>query len=478
MPLAMGRLLRVGCSRSVWRSIRSLMRYNAEAQRLKAMKQSRVANQAEEDCHCFEASKGRKMSRFLNQCRGRSATNRDWGGILVDIFYSSGESIAQHRMRLLHLLTYYWPHWTGLTRSAAAIAEGQSAMGHDVEVVACRHDEKLASEEVVRGVKVRRVNALCRFSRGLLCVGFVPLAVKVMRSADVVILHTPLPESLVFAVVARCLRKPVMMVHHGDVVMPPGVMNRGLEWVARFFNDKTASLADVITSYSEDYAKHSLFLRPYLVKVEAVTPPVKLLQMNEVGARELRERLGLCGVKVIGFAGRWVREKGFDVLLRAYLRLREKEASVKLLFAGETRMNYESFYEENQMLIDACGDDLVELGLLRNEAELVAFYGACDVFAMPSRTEMFGLVQLEAMQVGTSVVASNIPGARVLLQRCPYGLLVDAEDVEGWSRALWEVLTMPQKFKPVQEDVFNFANEELSLARYEEILLKLHDSAK
>ena len=57
-------------------------------------------------------------------------------------------------MRILFLLTYYYPHWTGLTRYAGRIAEGLAARGHEVHALAVRHDPDLPLEEVIGGVRV------------------------------------------------------------------------------------------------------------------------------------------------------------------------------------------------------------------------------------------------------------------------------------------------------------------------------------
>ena len=46
-------------------------------------------------------------------------------------------------MRILSALTYYHPHWTGLTAHAVSIAEGLAARGHQVTVLTTRHTYKL-----------------------------------------------------------------------------------------------------------------------------------------------------------------------------------------------------------------------------------------------------------------------------------------------------------------------------------------------
>ena len=63
-------------------------------------------------------------------------------------------------------LTYYYPHWTGLTAYAGRLAEGLAARGHQVTVLTSRHDPALPGTEWLRGVRVVRLHPLLRVSRG------------------------------------------------------------------------------------------------------------------------------------------------------------------------------------------------------------------------------------------------------------------------------------------------------------------------
>src|SRR4029450_4953862 len=59
---------------------------------------------------------------------------------------------------------------------------------------------------------------------------------------------------------------------------------------------------------------------------------------------------------------------------------------------------------------------------------LAIFYGMCDVVALPSRTDSFAAVQVEAMLSGTPVVATDIPGARSVVATTGMGLPVRPRD--------------------------------------------------
>ena len=131
---------------------------------------------------------------------------------------------------------------------------------------------------------------------------------------------------------------------------------------------------------------------------------------------------------LIGFAGRFVEEKGGDFLLRALPLLLARRPSARLVMAVETAVVYERFFAVCRPLLDALSDRVVTLGLLRDRQRLADFYAVCDVLALPSRSDCFALVQAEAMLCGTPVVASDIPGAREAVRRTGMGRLVRAED--------------------------------------------------
>src|SRR5207247_2547034 len=158
-------------------------------------------------------------------------------------------------MKILAVLTYYHPHWTGLTAHAVRIAEGQAARGHEVTVLAVRHSPELLPNEVVNGVQVIRLQPVAQFSRGMIAPAFPLVAAKLIVRHDVVQIHTPLPEALLVGLLCRALGKPLLMTHHGDVVMPGGLYNKSIQGAAALLLGFAAGLASRVTSYSRDYAQ-------------------------------------------------------------------------------------------------------------------------------------------------------------------------------------------------------------------------------
>ena len=150
---------------------------------------------------------------------------------------------------------------------------------------------------------------------------------------------------------------------------------------------------------------------------------------------------------MVGFAGRFVEEKGFDVLLRAVPALAAAEPDVHLVYAGEHEIVVRATSTERcRPLRRGATATALEpfVGLLRDRQRLADFYALCDVFALPSRTDCFAAVQVEAMLCGTPVVATDIPGARDGRPPDGHGPARRAADPDALAAGLVEVLSRPR----------------------------------
>lgn len=146
------------------------------------------------------------------------------------------------------------------------------------------------------------------------------------------------------------------------------------------------------------------------------------------GRDELRAQLGLSGFVVLS-VGRLDPEKGIDVLIEAIGRL---PATASLVIAGTGREE-----ERLRTLADRVAPGRVRLLGFVGRDELVPWYAAADVFALPSRSEQWGMTLNEATLAGLPVVATDVAGAaRELVEDGVSGFRVQAGDVEALSAAL------------------------------------------
>ena len=187
-----------------------------------------------------------------------------------------------------------------------------------------------------------------------------------------------------------------------------------------------ARLARLIVN--SDHVRRSLSLgygvprhRMSVVRIGVEPPPADLVPAP------------LAGEPSVLFAGANFYRKGLPTLLAAAASLRPRFPGIRVHVAGEDR-------NARRIARDARAAGIPD-GLLVTHGrvaprDLRAMMAAATVFALPSRTEALGLVLLEAMSVGTPVVASLSGGSREIVDDGGTGLLVPPGDSAALARAI------------------------------------------
>jgi phosphatidylinositol alpha-mannosyltransferase len=138
------------------------------------------------------------------------------------------------------------------------------------------------------------------------------------------------------------------------------------------------------------------------------------------------------------FVGRMDERKGFRHLLRAYPHIKHKFPEARLLVVGAYQPDeVVSFmrYARRYRL-----DDIQFIGKVSQE-DLPRYYRTATIFTAPSTgTESFGIILLEAMAAGVSIVASDIAGYRSVLTHGEEGLLVEPENELAIAEAVTGLL--------------------------------------
>ncbi len=365
------------------------------------------------------------------------------------------------KLKILISLLYYYPHTTGLTIHVQRVAEELVRRGHDVTVLTARYSNQLPRDDKLthKGVRIVRLWAPIRLSRGMLMPAYPWAAFKLMREHDVVSIHTPMLETALVALIAVLARRKLIITHHGDLILPPGLVNRFIQGLMFFFYRIAASVAPKIIAYSRDYAEQSYYLLPFRDKVVPNYPPIHMPPPEPERVQQLRAEWAPDGGPIIGYAGRFVQEKRPDLAIQALGIVNQSYPTARLVFMGEYDIPYEDTWARHRHLVQQHESQLKFLGIIRDQQDVANFYAACDVLVLPSDTECFALVQVEAMLCGTPVVMTDIPGGRVPVKETGMGKLAQQGDYRSIGQALVDVLNEPETYtKPRQfiEDVFSF----------------------
>jgi D-inositol-3-phosphate glycosyltransferase len=208
--------------------------------------------------------------------------------------------------------------------------------------------------------------------------------------------------------------------------------------------------ADMILAPTPEEAGHLVGLYgadPERIRI--VPPGVDHSIFLPADRAEARARLHLSGLRLALFVGRLQSHKGPDVAIRtlaeAVARAHDPETARDLVLAIVGGPSGERAGAEVARLMELASAlgvaDRVILFPPQPHARLADFYSAADVVLMPSRSESFGLVALEAQACGTPVVAAAVGGLRTVVRSG--GLLVDGHDPADHADAVLAILGDP-----------------------------------
>jgi glycosyltransferase involved in cell wall biosynthesis len=382
-------------------------------------------------------------------------------------------------MRILTTLTYYRPHYSGLTIYAERLARALVSRGHQVTVVTSRYDANLPSHEIHEGVEVFRQKVWLRVSKGVIMPGILYKALVKARQSDIVHLHLPQLDAAAIAVLCKLLRKPLVLTYHCDLHLPEGFVHKIANLVSHLANLVSLGLADVVVTNTRDYAEASPFLRRYLRKLRAIPPPVQLPAIDRQQLEAFQIKAGIHpGQRLIGMVARLATEKGVEYLVDAMPEVLKRFPTARVLHMGQYQnvMGEEDYARKLAPLIQSLGEHWTFLGTLPDD-DLVALFQTCEVTVLPSlnSTESFGMVQVEAMACGTPVVASDIPGVRQPVRMTGMGLVVPPAEAAALANALIEVLEHPERYQGDSQAVVERFSPQRIGEEYEALFNELID---
>jgi glycosyltransferase involved in cell wall biosynthesis len=130
------------------------------------------------------------------------------------------------------------------------------------------------------------------------------------------------------------------------------------------------------------------------------------------------------------------RHKGYDQILRALPEIRSKIPNVRYILVGKGSDRDRIEQSIAQLNVQEC----VTLAGFIPDEELCDYYNLCDVFAMPSKNEGFGIVYLEALACGKPALGGDRDGAIDALCHGELGVLVNPDDVDAIASHLTQIL--------------------------------------
>ena len=331
-------------------------------------------------------------------------------------------------MRILFWTELFWPSIGGIEVRCLSLASALVTRGHQVAVVTSHGNELLPDHDSINGIAIsrfgflealssRRLDLFARERRRLevLKESFRPQVVHVMFTDPTVIFHWQTRE------VSPCptvVTIPTAITHLE--AGPDTLLHRTLcnaAWtvaVSEAMLDDVRQLVPAISDRSS--VIHNSIEEPVVSPSPLPFEPPRILCL-----------------------GRVVRDKGFDIAIDAFSRMkRDRFPGITLVVAGDGPARADL---EGQAVALNLGDSVVFTGWIQPHT-VPAMIDSASVIIVPSRSrEAFGNVAVQAMQMGRPVVAADVGGLPEIVAEGVTGYIVPSENPDVLAATLERLLT-------------------------------------
>jgi glycosyltransferase involved in cell wall biosynthesis len=352
------------------------------------------------------------------------------------------------QLRVLMITGAYYPEISSGGEQCRKMAEHLRGRAH-VQVLTTSVDPALPRHDEVDGIPVTRIRVDVRseWSRLRALRRMAVDLFRLVRACDIVHLHGFSTKNVLVTVIAKMVRKPIVMsLHTAGYDEPAEIATHGSLAHWSFLSaDQYLSVSPglVDTFLAAGMPRDRIHLVPNGIDIHRFRPA------TAAERRVLRESLDLAADRpVIVFVGFFSHDKQPRTLFDAWLRLQHAgRIDATLLFVGATESAY---FEVDGAIAPAMRSDAISAGIADRlrfagvTRDVPAHLRAADIFVLPSRREGLPVALLEAMSCGLACVASRLPGSTdTIIEHDVNGLLTPTGDVDALTAAIDRLLHDP-----------------------------------
>lgn len=360
-------------------------------------------------------------------------------------------------LRVLHLLDHSLPEHDGYSFRSHSILSNLISTGLGIDVITGpKQGPTMHMSEEIGGVQYLRTPTSDGESTAGVCgqirtIRLTRARIKKhlgQRSAAVIHAHSPCLNGLAALGFGRPLLYEMRSSWEDASVSVGSTRGGSVRYrMSRMMETYVAKKADAVVVICQGL-KDELVSRGInpdkITVVPNALPEEMFVGPDKKAIAAIRDRYALGESKVIGFFGSFFEWEGVDCLLRAMPAVLANEPTAKLLIAGGGRQ--EAVLHELASDLNLA-DSVVFAGRVAHD-EIGACYAAADVMAYPRLPDRLTnmvtpLKPLEAMAIGTSVVASDVGGHKELIDDGETGILFAAGSHDDLARKILGVLGDP-----------------------------------
>lgn len=384
------------------------------------------------------------------------------------VFRKENKELAQESARPKRVdvfLTYYIDHVSGLSNMARDIAQFLAEKNWEVHVH-CVGTSTQTSQ--IKGVNVHSYKRSFRLGRGSFSIRKYWEIAKMARfKTGLCHVHMPYPESFWLSLWLPRERK-IVATYHCEVPFSRSRINvvaRALD----FSHWLLLRRCRAVSTTSDDYAAHARLSR---ILKDRGNRAIPVVAHPRSGFRAPSEKSGKV---VLGFLGRLTSEKGIGTLLDAMKKL--PDHFVLKLAGPEMPYSEKRGYNESDLRNLEEDGRIDVLGFIDDE-EIESFLNSIDIFVFPSENsfEAMGIVQIEAISAGVPVVASDLPGVRMVVQKTGFGEVFPVGDANALAMKIQSVATAQFDREKAHQILATEFLHPVAVTKYESLLNDLLDN--
>jgi len=257
------------------------------------------------------------------------------------------------------------------------------------------------------------------------------------------------------------------LIWHVRDLIEKGWLKWALRFMGRYFPDK------IITNSN---AVGSMF--PGNKRKETVYNGIDLSHFRPgINGKKIRSEFNVGrDTKLIGTIGHLAPLKGYEELTDAMVELVREGCNVKLAIVGEAIYQNSNSYKQRLLsLVYSKGlkDRVIFAGFREDIPELLASF---DIFVLPSRSEGFGRVNLEAMAMGKPVISTSVGGIPEVVLDGVTGILVPPENSGDLAHGILRLLNDAQLRKSLGSEGRKRVEEHFTVQAHAERIQEIYEN--
>ena len=352
----------------------------------------------------------------------------------------------------------YFPRINGVSTSIKTFREELTALGHEVILIAPEYpnSENLDSDIIRIPSRYLYVDPEDRIMKRKPIRDLVPALAK--QNFDILHIQTPFVAHYAGLELAKKLKLPKVVTYHTHFeeylfhylpYSPKSIMR----FSARWFNRQQCNAVDGIIVPSTAMLD---ILRKYGIHkpIEIIATGLEADRFENGDGEVFKQKHNIDPKRpVITHIGRLAHEKNIDFLLHMLVELRKQIPDILLIIAGEGPAKESLMKVTKELDIN---NNVLFVGYLDRDAELLDCYRAGKAFVFSSKTETQGLVLLEAMAQSVPVISLSVLGTRDILENAK-GAIIANDDIKDFANKVISLLEDDNKCQQMSEDAYEYA---------------------